>query len=232
MFFRTLWLVTVVLLSGCQKENNNLKIHQIDQLLEQQQYNQAFSLCTVGDDQEEECPDLLMRKANALRGLKQYEAAELALHQAHKLDQDNPLIMKNLAEINLAMGKAAEAQKIFEGLSHKKIKKSSVYNGLGVSLDIQGYHVAAQEQYRNALSLDPNNKHYQSNLGLSLAFSNNIPEAIAILKPLASKAKHRHNLALVYAMNHQIDEFHKLLENEMDEVDRVALLEKISYNLG
>lgn len=231
MMFRISFVVFVLSLAGCQKENNTLKLYQIDKLLEQQQYDQALSLCHVDNEQDALDVDLLLRKAIALKELKQYEAAETALLSASQIDQENPQIKKTLAELNLTTGKAEEAQKLFESITTKNIKKSSVFNSLGVSLDLQGYHVAAQEQYKKAISLAPNNENYQSNLGMSLAFSNNLTEALVILKPIMIHTKNRHNLALVYAMNHQLDEFHTLLEGEMDEVERIALLDNIRYNL-
>lgn len=229
--FRISFLAVLLALAGCQKENNTLKIYQIDKLLEQQQYDQALSLCHVDNDKDDLDSDVLLRKSIALKELKQYEAAETALLRASEIDQENPQIKKALAELHLTTGKAEEAQKLFESITNKNVKKSSVFNSLGVSLDLQGYHIAAQEQYKKAISLAPNNENYQSNLGMSLAFSNNMTEALVILKPLTVHKKNRHNLALVYAMNHQIDEFHALLEGEMDEVERIALLDNIGYNL-
>jgi Flp pilus assembly protein TadD len=81
---------------------------------------------------------------------------------------------------------------------------SRAYNALGVARDMIGDRGAAQKAYAAGLRDDPENLTLLNNLGLSLALSGRLDEAIEVLGRVAANAnatpRHRQNLALAYGL--------------------------------
>lgn len=83
-------------------------------------------------------------------------------------------------------------------------ESAALFNGMGVSHDMVGRPVQAQEAYRRGLELAPNNIRLANNLGLSLALSGSFNAAISRLEAVSQMPsagiRHRQNLALAYAL--------------------------------
>ena len=75
---------------------------------------------------------------------------------------------------------------------------------MGIALDMQGRHADAQARYRQGIALAPDFQALRNNLGLSLAISGQVQDAIAMLTPISSgmqaDGRVRQNLAFAYAM--------------------------------
>jgi Flp pilus assembly protein TadD len=85
-----------------------------------------------------------------------------------------------------------------------------VLSAQGAVADQQGNHVQAQRFYQSALTIAPNEPSVLSNLGLSYALTQRLPEAEGILRqavanPQADK-RVRANLALVVALQGRFEE--------------------------
>jgi Flp pilus assembly protein TadD len=77
-------------------------------------------------------------------------------------------------------------------------------NGAGIALDLLGRHQEAQQSYRIALAIKPDDRAVRNNLGLSLALGGNYDGAIADLSQLTlepgTTARMRENLALALGL--------------------------------
>jgi Flp pilus assembly protein TadD len=75
---------------------------------------------------------------------------------------------------------------------------------IGVADDLVGRHDEAQARYRRGLELLPRDPALSLDLALSLALSGSYPEAIGILRPIATAAgsslRERQTLALIYGL--------------------------------
>jgi Flp pilus assembly protein TadD len=89
----------------------------------------------------------------------------------------------------------------------------------GSVADQLGDHAQAQEFYRNALKIAPNEPNVLSNLGLSYALTKQLPLAEETLKQAAAQPaadrRVRDNLALVLALEGKFAEAEKLNERDM-----------------
>jgi Flp pilus assembly protein TadD len=78
-----------------------------------------------------------------------------------------------------------------------------VWNARGVALDMQNRHPEAQTSYLTGLGMEPRNGNLLNNLGLSLALSGRVDEAISLLEPVAAGGAYpraRQTLSLVYGL--------------------------------
>jgi Flp pilus assembly protein TadD len=75
---------------------------------------------------------------------------------------------------------------------------------IGVADDYVGQHAEAQARYRRALELLPQDPALSLNLALSLALTGNYPEAVGLLRPIATapsgSPRERQTLALIYGL--------------------------------
>lgn len=112
----------------------------------------------------------------------------------------------------IEIGNAEAAVNEFDKLIKLEPKNIVAYNGKAVAFDRGGNHLAAQEIYKTALSINPNSVLTKSNLAMSFILSNRLKKAVGILEPLAKGDKYKkspyletikHNLALSYALMEQ-----------------------------
>lgn len=100
-------------------------------------------------------------------------------------------------------------------------KDWSAYSALGASYDAVGRHKEAQDAYKQALALKPNEPAVLSNMGLSQALAGNIRDAESTLKRASStpgaEPRVRQNLALVYGMQGKFKEAEAELAKDIGE---------------
>lgn len=91
--------------------------------------------------------------------------------------------------------------------------------GLGVARDMQGRHREAQDLYRQALAVQPENTGVRSNLGLSLALSGDPRQAVNLLLEIATTPsappQARQNLALAYGLLGNMEAAETVLANDL-----------------
>lgn len=94
-----------------------------------------------------------------------------------------------------------------------------IFSALGIAYDLNGDPENAHINYRKALAISPNNISIINNLALSLALSRAIDEGIDLLVRAASlpdAVVHiRQNLALMYAMQGDLDRAQALAEHDL-----------------
>lgn len=111
---------------------------------------------------------------------------------------------RGLATALISTGQTELAERQLDAALQADSRDYRALNAMGVILDMQGRHAAAQERYRQGIEIAPDFVSLRSNFGLSLAISGNPQEAIAQLAPLArsrsADGRVRQNLAFAYAM--------------------------------
>jgi len=119
----------------------------------------------------------------------------------------------------LTRNKAKMAIEMFYPIFISNPNEYEAINGIGVAYDIMGYHRKAQEFYAAALQKKVNWRPALTNLSLSFALSGDYKKSIDILQRLNSSPvaidKDRHNLALVYALAGNIEEFKNILSIDL-----------------
>ncbi|MGH7029384.1 MAG: tetratricopeptide repeat protein [Stellaceae bacterium] len=92
---------------------------------------------------------------------------------------------------------------------------------LGVAEDWTGRHQLAQADYRRGLTKAPGDPALTVDLALSLALSDDYPDAVAVLQPAAmapsASAQERQTLALIYGLEGSVAEAARLGRIDLDE---------------
>ena len=147
--------------------------------------------------------EALIQQADALTALGRPDAAAEAYRRILTKDASPNRAQLRLARVgagrvDLAMGRASEAEAIYAALVAAAPDDPVGHNGLAIAFDQQGRHDEAQVAYRKALNLSDTSA-TRSNLGLSLVMSGDTSGALELLRPLAgdsaSNPRIRHNLA-------------------------------------
>ena len=111
---------------------------------------------------------------------------------------------RGLATALISTGQTELAERQLEAALQADPRDYRALNAMGVVLDMQGRHAAAQDKYRQGIEIAPDYASLRNNFGLSLAISGSAPEAIQQLAPLArargADGRTRQNLAFAYAM--------------------------------
>lgn len=132
-----------------------------------------------------------------------------------------------LGRADLAAGRGKEAEAIYVALAAANSSDPVGYNGLAIALDQQDRHGEAQAAYRKALAI-ADTAATRSNLGLSLAMSGNVADALTIMRPAAAEASEipriRHNLAFALELAGQRDEAKRALAVDMPRGEVAAAL--------
>lgn len=138
-----------------------------------------------------------MAKTGALPGaVEAYRGALLRAPSDWRIDLE-------LGRLDLRLDHPREAIGHFD-TARREHPQASAWNGLGVSRDLLGDHVQAQDAYQEGLKLSPGDPTLRNNLGLSQALAGNFAAAIAGLSSLAAEPgaspRYRLNLALAYGL--------------------------------
>ncbi len=174
----------------------------------------------------------LLTQAEALTAMGQGSAAAEAYRRI--LSRDASPTRQQLRTARLAVGRAdlaagrgKEAEAIYVTLAAADSSDPVGYNGLAIALDQQDRHGEAQAAYRKALAI-ADTAATRSNLGLSLAMSGNVADALAIMRPAVAEAstvpRIRHNLAFALELAGQRDEAKRALAVDMPRGEVAAAL--------
>src|SRR5271165_4547042 len=93
----------------------------------------------------------LVRQGTALTQLNHPEAAMEAYQRALAVDPAAPAALLGVGRLELSRGSAADAEHSFAKLLTRTPNDKTAMNNLGVALDLQGRHAAAQDVYENLL---------------------------------------------------------------------------------
>jgi Flp pilus assembly protein TadD len=167
--------------------------------------------------------DALTRRGAALMQLARRREAEVAYRSALAVAPQEPAALLGLGRLRLADDPEA-AEKLFFQAATVNPHNAAALNDVGVSRDLQGHHLAAQDAYRAALAAEPTSAAAQANLGLSTALSGDPAAAERLLRPLAAEPGAtptvRHDLAVALTLGGKSREAASLLARDLppDEV--------------
>jgi len=132
------------------------------------------------------------------------------LKEAVALQPHNMEILRNLANTYINMGSPQKALELLDKAITEHGKDALLYNSKGVALDMQGRYAEAQQAYRMALEINPDDAvTFDANLSMSYILDGAYDKAIALLLPLLNSPEAnstiRQNLALAYGLNGESD---------------------------
>ncbi|MDE2006054.1 MAG: tetratricopeptide repeat protein [Rhodospirillales bacterium] len=163
-------------------------------------------------------PAALVVRGEAYTKLGEMGDAEKDFLAVLRTDPGSVSALTGLGRLRLAQDPAAAAA-LFRKVLDRAPGDAVALNDLGIALDLQGQHAAAQGAYRRALLLRPDLTASRVNLALSMAQAGQGGAAVALLRPVASApkagAKLREDYAAVLTMAGDQDQARAILSADM-----------------
>jgi Flp pilus assembly protein TadD len=142
-------------------------------------------------------------EGDALAALGRRAEAGAAFRQALAMQPDSVAARIGLGRLALA-DDPPRAEALLREVVAREPRNAVALNDLGIALDLQGRHAAAQEAYRSALGAAPDMQAAMVNLALSLGLSGQAAQGADLLRPLAAAPdatpRVRHDFAIVSAL--------------------------------
>src|SRR5947207_4830423 len=144
----------------------------------------------------------LVATGNALIAMGEFNEAILAYNSALARHDHDREALRGLARAYLMSDRPAQAGEPLAIAYQDDPNDGKLLQLIGVADDFVGRHDEAQTRYRRGLELTPGDPALSLNLALSLALSGSYPEAIGVLRPIATAPaatlRERQTLALIY----------------------------------
>jgi Flp pilus assembly protein TadD len=172
--------------------------------------------------------DALLSQGDALTLLGRLDEAEVSYTRVLETKPSSVEARIGLGRLSLRSN-PARAQTLFLSVLQREPANKIALNDLGITYDLQGDHLKAQDAYRKALGSDPTLHAAAVNLALSMALNGRASDAVRMLKPMASSPdaprRVRHDLAVALAMAGDTQAAAQILSADMDpdEVKRTLL---------
>lgn len=141
----------------------------------------------------------------SLRTLGDIGQARAIADQAIAAKPDDPAVVAEVGKVKLASGSLQEAVVLLQRAIVLDGRDWKSRSALGVAFDRLGDATRAEEAYRAALAVSPDNPVVLNNLALSRAMANDLKGARELLQRAVAVSRAdvrvRQNLALVYALS-------------------------------
>lgn len=132
---------------------------------------------------------------------------------------DNPKVMAEYGKALTAAGRFQDAIPFLARASQMDSTDWSTLSTYGVALDQSGNHAAAQENYKAALKISPENPTIESNMAMSYVLAGRVGEGEVILRRLVSRpdatAQMRQNLAMIESLKGNAVEAEQLARQDL-----------------
>jgi Flp pilus assembly protein TadD len=149
-------------------------------------------------------PAPFVAAGNTLLEMDQVNEAIVAYNSALTRNGHDPEALRGVARAYLRSGKPELAGQPLSIAYRDTPDDPKLLQLIGVADDFAGQHEEAQARYRRGLELLPFDPGLSLDLAMSLALTGNYPQAVAILRPIAtgpaSTPRERQTLALIYGL--------------------------------
>jgi len=146
----------------------------------------------------------LVGAGNALLGMGKFSEAIVSYMSGLARDAHDRDALRGLARAYLMSDKPELAGQPLAVAYQDNPDDAKLLELIGVADDLVGRHDEAQSRYRRGLELAPEDPALSLDLAWSLALSGSYPEAISVLRPIAtassSSPRERQTLALIYGL--------------------------------
>jgi Flp pilus assembly protein TadD len=167
------------------------------------------------------------RLADAAEAAGFHAEASAALQRVIDIDGSTPERLVRLGTMHLRAGNLAAGEAAFAGARALAPRHAGAAAGLALTFDMAGDTARAQEAYRQARTVAPNDWTIRSNQAVSLLLAKRLPEAERTLAPAEREAdapqRARHNLALILAARGEHARVVRLLRRDAAGTDAEAL---------
>jgi Flp pilus assembly protein TadD len=164
----------------------------------------------------------LVAAGNALLATGEFNEAILSYNSALARGPHDREALRGLARAYLMSDKPALAGEPLAIAFQDSPDDAKLLQLIGVADDFVDRHEEAQTRYRRGLELTPGDPALSLDLALSLALSGNYPEAVAVLRPIATAAtsspRERQTLALIYGLQGNRGEAEHMARIDLDPV--------------
>lgn len=150
---------------------------------------------------------------------------------------DNPKVMAEYGKALTAAGRFQDAIPFLARASQMDSTDWSTLSTYGVALDQSGNHTAAQENYKVALKISPDNPTIESNLAMSHVLAGRVGEGETILRRLVSRpdatAQMRQNLAMIESLKGNAAEAEQLARQDLPAAEasnNIAVLKQMDVH--
>lgn len=180
----------------------------------------------------------LVGMSRSLRQMGRAREAKAVVARALHADDRNAHLLAELGKAQLALGDGAEAVESLSRADAIAPNNWSLQSAIGIGYDRIGMYDLAARHYTKALELAPDNVTVLNNFALSKAQSNQLTDAIALLEQAAALPEAgpqvRQNLALLYAMNGDLDAAEGLVLRDLNDTEatqNMAYYRRLSQSL-
>ncbi len=142
---------------------------------------------------------------SSLRELGEIEPARQVADQIQAVKPNDGAVLAEIGKVRLASGQLPQAVAALQRATELEPGDWRTRSALGVAHDRLGDRARAEENYRGALAISPDNPVVLNNLALSRAMANDLAGARELLQRAVANSRAdvrvRQNLALVYALS-------------------------------
>lgn len=190
----------------------------------------AVAMLAAAAERAPERRDIQLKYARALVDAGAVRKAEEIVSRALERRPDDRRLRYEAARLQVISGDLQNALQALDRLVVSDPGDVQALNARGVVLDLTGRHVMAQDSYRQALALTPNNTSIRNNLAMSMLLEGRRMEATDLLEAIRRDpgvpARVLNNLAFAYAAGGDIKRARSLASNDLSatQIDAVGEL--------